>query len=157
MSTGHADEFRDWLKANRGDATQDWLASDIEHVTKWKVDRSRYSKYESGSIPIGKQTRQHFIDYWASRGVIYGAASVAPPVGTSGEAAPQPSPDVLALIIELKAQTKAITALVAELRQAKTERETMKRRLRAVEVAVALLNREGDGSDPTPRVPEPTA
>jgi hypothetical protein len=68
-----------WLRASRSDATQEWLATDIERVTGWHITRDRYSKYESGSLPIGPKVLGHFVDYWQSRGV--GGPDDMPPPG----------------------------------------------------------------------------
>jgi len=60
-------------------------------------------------------------------------------MGPSGDAA-QPSPDVLALVTELNAQTKAMTALVAELQKARTKRDAdIEMRLRAMEAELQSL------------------
>lgn len=57
-----------WLRASRAAETQETLAADIERVTGWHITRDRYSKYESGSIPMGRAVLARFVDYWASRG-----------------------------------------------------------------------------------------
>lgn len=80
-----------WLKAKRGVETQDRLAQDISKVTGWRITRDRYSKYESGSLPIGPKVLRHFLDYWATRGIdapdfaspLAGATETADPVVTA--------------------------------------------------------------------------
>lgn len=57
-----------WLRASRAQETQETLAQDIERVTGWHITRDRYSKYESGSLPIGPKVLGYFVAYWSSRG-----------------------------------------------------------------------------------------
>jgi hypothetical protein len=92
-----------WLRRVRGDETQESLAADISKVTRWQIDRSRYSKYESGTLPMGRQTLAHFVDYWKTRGI----------EGPDRNPPAEPMDPTLALVA-------AITALVDELRQGRT-------------------------------------
>lgn len=69
MDPSHRLPVAEWLRASRGAQTQDDLAQDITRVTRWNIDRTRYSRYESGTLPIGKKVLGHFRDYWATRGV----------------------------------------------------------------------------------------
>jgi hypothetical protein len=59
---------RAWLRSLRGDTSQLDLAADITKVTGWTITRDRYSRYESGSIPMGRGTLERFVSYWTSRG-----------------------------------------------------------------------------------------
>ena len=110
MDAPSAARVKQWLRANRGDETQEDLAADITRVTGWRITRDRYSKYE-GKLPIGRTVLAHFVDYWATRGRP-GPFDAAPEPTTATET-PDPTQ---ALIAALTAQTEAITALVAELR-----------------------------------------
>jgi hypothetical protein len=131
-----------WLKVSRAEATQEWIASDIERVTGWHITRDRYSKYESGSLPVGPKVLGHFVDYWATRGV----SGPDLPMATSGESTPS---DVAALVA-------SISELVAELRAAQAERDETARRLWALETAVRSLTNADGGADPTPVTPQRT-
>lgn len=108
-----------WLRATRPDSeTQEWLAADIERVTGWHITRDRYSKYESGSLPIGKTVLKHFVDYWASRGVPGPNAQPEPSAGTEANV-----PADLAA---------ALDRLTAELEAMRLEREAWRRGVVAV-------------------------
>jgi hypothetical protein len=69
MDATQAVRLTQWLKASRGTQTQEDLAADITAKTGWRITRDRYSRYESGSLAIGQQTLEHFVDYWATRNV----------------------------------------------------------------------------------------
>lgn len=94
---------REWLKKNRGDMTQEDLAPAIVAATGWKIERSRYSKYESGATPFGKVVLNHFIDYWKTRGVAGPDLSPAPPVAPGTTEPTDLAAAVLALTDELAA------------------------------------------------------
>ena len=102
-----ADPVRRWLRASRGDETQERLAQDISRVTGWNLTRDRYSKYESGSLAMGKTVLRHFVDYWASRGKPGPEAFVEKPA--------EPT-ETQALVAALQVQAETITALVEEMR-----------------------------------------
>lgn len=57
-----------WLRDARGSVSQADLAVDITTTTGWTITRDRYSKYESGSLPFGREVLGHFVDYWATKG-----------------------------------------------------------------------------------------
>jgi hypothetical protein len=69
-----------WLERSRGKQTQESLAADITAVTGWRLTRDRYSRYESGSLPIGPKVLGHFRAYWATRGIEFDTTPPAPPV-----------------------------------------------------------------------------
>lgn len=133
-----------WLKANRANATQEWLAADIERVTGWHITRDRYSKYESGSLPIGRVVLKHFTDYWATRDVP--GPDFSPVAGESGT-----TDSPAALIAAITAQTEAITAVLDRLTAADDDREA---RLRALEAEVRSL-REQRAGEASPELPAP--
>ena len=102
---------RRWLRENRGEQSQQDLADAITAATGWNITRDRYSKYESGSLPIGPTVLRHFVDYWASR-------DVAGPDFTPPLSAPSIEERTLAA---MDRQTDAIKALADELLRWRTE------------------------------------
>lgn len=128
-----------WLRASRGKETQEQLAADVERVTGWHITRDRYSKYESGSLPIGPKTEAHFVDYWASRGV----------TGPDAAAPDEPEPD---LLTALRMQADTITALVEELRLSRIQQhEATMALLQAVGALQGPAQDRAGTRDDTPR------
>lgn len=111
--------LRMWLRAQRGDETQERLAADIEAVTGWRLTRDRYSKYESGSLPIGLKVKGHFVDYWTSRGRT-GPDAFAPPVSPGDATTATPG---------LADLTAAISRLAEQLDADRQERQQARREL----------------------------
>lgn len=68
MSDFEKQVVRDWLRERRGAVPQGDLAADITRVTKWNIDRTRYSKYETGRNPIGPTVLAKFVKYWSAKG-----------------------------------------------------------------------------------------
>jgi hypothetical protein len=58
--------IRDWLKLRRGDLSQEALADAITASTGWHIGRERYSKYETGALPVGPKVLAYFVAYWGS-------------------------------------------------------------------------------------------
>lgn len=104
----------EWLRASRGPETQEHLAEDITRVTGWQIDRTRYSRYESGKLAIGKQTLAHFVDYWASRGVAGPDSMPSSPTPHEGELGAL----IAAQTRALEAQTAAFLTLAASIDRA---------------------------------------
>ena len=121
-----------WLRRVRGDQTQDSLAADIAKVTGWRITRDRYSKYESGSLPIGRQTLAHFVAYWGSRGMA-GPEDIPPE--------PRPA-DLTKLVADLIAEIQAERAERAAERAERLEWE--RGLVSAVQDIARGLGRQGD-------------
>jgi hypothetical protein len=107
--------------------------SDIERVTDWHITRERYSKYESGSLPMGASTRRHFVDYWTSRGV----SGPDAPSGAGADRDTSAPADLAA----------AIRELVEELRASRLERASLVERVEALETAAMLRGGSVVGTD----------
>lgn len=107
-----------WLREMRGDISQAELAADITSATGWTITRDRYSKYESGSLPFGREVLGHFVDYWAGKG--RPGPDFTPPA--------QP-PDL----------ATALLALASELAALREERQAMVQRVDELEAQVAEL------------------
>ncbi len=129
MDAASAARVKQWLRANRGNQTQEHLAADISRATGWHITRDRYSKYE-GSLPIGKEVLAHFVDYWKGRGVAGPFDALPEPLQATETADP--------VAAALLTQTDAINALVAELRLSRESRA-------ALEQEVAALRQVVDG------------
>lgn len=139
---------RGWLEANRGDQTQEGLAAAITAATGWRITRDRYSKYERGPLSIGPQVLAHFVDYWRTQGKP--GPDFNPPMAVA---------PVDPMIAAMEAQTKAITALVGELREWRTaDRDRLGAVERTAELLAARLlpEPEAEGS-PARRVLRETA
>ena len=135
-----------WLKTNRGERTQEDLAAAIRAATGWNIQRDRYSRYESGALPMGTKVLGHFVEYWKSQD--RDGPDFTPPK-------PQPSIEERTLKAA-EDQTEAIKALVGELRQWRTEDRD---RLAQVEAVVdRLVGPVLDGPDTsgstTPAAPQ---
>lgn len=137
-----------WLKRNRGDATQEALASDIERVTGWHITRDRYSRYESGSLPIGKTVRQHFVDYWASRDVPGPDDQPAPVMaGADGDTTVPAAylERIDALVTELREDRAIIRELLDLVRPTAHRAIDNSERIGALETAARLADRSAVG------------
>lgn len=156
MDAPTAARVTQWLRASRGSETQENLAADITSVTGWRLTRDRYSKYESGSLPIGPKVLAHFIDYWAARHVP--GPSFAPEPVRATETPDLSAALISAMTAALLAQTQALTDVRVELaaiRETMTtargaaveEREAQMRVLAELgDQLEALLARAGTGS-----------
>jgi len=120
-----------WLEASRGAQTQEKLAEDITVVTGWRIDRSRYSKYESGSLPIGPKVYKHFLDYWKARGVD------GPDLTTRS---PAPVPDLATVLQEL---SRELTEMRGEREAVRTEAAALRASRAAWERGVVAVLRAG--------------
>lgn len=148
MDAPSAARVKEWLRANRGDETQDKLAADITKVTGWHITRDRYSKYE-GALPIGRKVLAHFVDYWATRGRP-GPFDALPEPATSTE---PPDP----LIVALTAQTKAINDLVAEIQREREDGHDVATAFdRAATHLLQVLRPGGSGGSGVPHAPDET-
>lgn len=59
---------RDWLKKSSGAMTQDEIADAIV-AAGFKMDRTRYGRYATGRLPIGRQVYANLVAFWKARGV----------------------------------------------------------------------------------------
>ena len=141
MDAPTATRVTDWLKALRGTETQEALALDITSKTGWKITRDRYSKYESGSLPIGPTVYEHFLTYWKGRGK---QGPDLAPASTGATESDDP------LVIALTRQSIAIERLVALLEGDLPARVAA---LEPVVLRLAELDLEGR---PRPTVPRET-
>lgn len=171
LSQFQAERVRAWLEELRGDQSQEDLADAInETLPDWHITRDRYSRYESGSLPMGPTVLANFIRYWELKGK--SGPDLEPPAPAEEPEDPQL---VLARAIdrqaaamerqnELMADTAratpeagsatladAIKLLVTELQETRRERQELSERLAAVEARVRLLGPSDDATleDPT--------
>ncbi len=133
-----------WLERNRlalpkrngRVVSQEELAADITTTTGWHIARERYSKYESGGLPIGPDVARHLLDYWQSRGVA--GPEVAPE---------QPSSE--------PTEASVMAELVAELRAWRLEDRQRIADLEATVARLAATSLAGPGSAaPSSPVPQ---
>lgn len=135
-----------WLLAMRGETTQDAFLEDLAAVTGWKLKRSSLSKYENARAVPWPDTLAKFERYAKAR-------------GKPGPDFTPPTPAEDPVIAAMDRQTKAITALVGELREWRTADRD---RLGAVErtaelLAARLLPVSGAEGSPARRVPRESA
>ena len=104
MDAAKATIIRTWLERSR--ESRGMIQEDVSNAmvsAGWKMTRDRYSKYESGALPIGPTVYANFVAYWASQGVT--APELNPPPASELPLDPM---ERIALAVESIAETLAV-------------------------------------------------
>lgn len=96
--------------------TQDHFLALLETETGWRLHRPQYSKYETGKMTPGPDTLDKFVAFWKRHDVDGPDLTPAPAPAGATEPADK-------LIAALQAQTDAIMALVAEMREGREKEQ----------------------------------
>lgn len=132
---------RSWLRDLRGGRSQEAFAADVTSATGWRITRDRYSKYESGAVPMGRDVLAHFLRYAEAGGL--------PGPDLAPEREPVPL-DPYEVIDRLSA---TLDGLTAELREARLERTAQATEVDKLRQVVRALARRAIEADPTLRIP----
>ncbi len=68
MKAHEAVIVREWLEKSRGEMTQEAVA-DAMIEAGYKMDRTRYGRYETGKLPIGPKVYANLVAFWKSRNI----------------------------------------------------------------------------------------
>lgn len=145
MTDFERERTRSWLRNLRGDTSQEAFAASVTSTTGWRITRDRYSKYESGAVPMGRDVVAHFLRFAEAKGLP--GPDLTPPREPA-------SLDPYEVIDRL---SSALASLTAELEAAREERAATMAYLQTLERQVVRLGRQAiEGSSELPAPHETT-